>query len=598
MMVRKFRKGILSLVLSVVMVVGMTAMVSADEVMPATEPVVIEYMDMNEASPDGTLNFATPNAKYLGTGGYGANAYYFEIETEMPFVMLNLKGSQTSAYFDLGNDYYKGASYSTYYAKVAGRTVRNMPVKVDCFALTLGDVFKCQNPQLLRFDDVDDSCYALWYSNRTMEIDRYYIIRNLSETTYSEAEAEAVVDVINRIIFLGDVTPDDIYQVADIRESYEALSEGQKAYVFNLADLEAAEAIVGLPGTGSGDSGSGPDDPDPNNPDNPDPGNPDNPNPDNPDNPDVPESLSPLGNDPIIRISGATRYETSSDAVAKLKMLSKDQQFTSAVLATGEKFPDALSGCYLAKLLKAPLILVNPSDPASAIEDVVKYVNGNVYILGGQNAVSKELAATLNKYGIKDTRLDGDSRYDTNIKILNAIDSKKKISKLLICNGENYADALSVSSCDMPILMVSDSLNQTQIDWLKSHSSSINEVYAIGGTAAVSDGILQQAASILGCKVGETAQRVAGQNRYETSVKVAEKFFSEDCPVVMLTYAWNFPDGLSGGPIAAGLGAPILLADNNDQTAAAYVHAHGIKQLVVMGGTANMSDQAVKNILG
>lgn len=42
------------------------------------------------------------------------------------------------------------------------------------------------------------------------------------------------------------------------------------------------------------------------------------------------------------------------------------------------------------------------------------------------------------------------------------------------------------------------------------------------------------------------------------------KFCTKDCETVVLAYAQNFPDGLSGGSLALSLNAPLLLVDQSN----------------------------------
>ena len=57
----------------------------------------------------------------------------------------------------------------------------------------------------------------------------------------------------------------------------------------------------------------------------------------------------------------------------------------------------------------------------------------------------------------------------------------------------------------------------------------------------------------------------------------------------MLAYAQNFPDGLSAGPLASRLGAPLVLAQNSTRAAdviKSYVDLYipTLKELYVLGG--------------
>ena len=112
----------------------------------------------------------------------------------------------------------------------------------------------------------------------------------------------------------------------------------------------------------------------------------------------------------------------------------------------------------------------------------------------------------------------------------------------------------------------------------------------MGGTSAVSGTVESQ------LKTYGSVKRLAGDTRYDTSVLVAKEFFSAPKAAV-LAYAQNFPDGLSGGPLAYTLKAPLILTDNKKPApAVAYATGLGIKSGYVLGGTGLISDKVVKNV--
>ena len=93
-----------------------------------------------------------------------------------------------------------------------------------------------------------------------------------------------------------------------------------------------------------------------------------------------------------------------------------------------------------------------------------------------------------------------------------------------------------------------------------------------------------------------SVKRLAGNTRYDTSVLVAQEFFSNPNSVV-LAYAQNFPDGLSGGPLAYALKAPLILTDNKKPTAAVkYTSGIGIKSGFALGGTGLISDPILRKV--
>ena len=95
---------------------------------------------------------------------------------------------------------------------------------------------------------------------------------------------------------------------------------------------------------------------------------------------------------------------------------------------------------------------------------------------------------------------------------------------------------------------------------------------------------------------GET-ERIAGQNRFETSVKIAEKFFDSPESAV-LAYAWDFPDGLCGGPLATTMNAPLILTmANYEESASNYVQFTGISHATILGGEKLIPDTSVDLIM-
>lgn len=297
---------------------------------------------------------------------------------------------------------------------------------------------------------------------------------------------------------------------------------------------------------------------------------------------------------PLVRIAGANRYETALRAGAHLRRIDPDL-FPNVIIASGTAFPDALAGSYLAWEAEAPILL---ADSARANE-VAKYVDGNlenggkVFILGGEGAVPGDMEAALVRWGIPEDniiRLKGSNRYLTNIEILRAC-SSEGYGNVLVCSGKEFADALSASALGGPILLVGDRLTTDQkayIDEAGIHSFDI-----IGGTAAVSKAVEDELRVYAEARGGEVT-RTYGQNRYQTSRAVAEKWWSpESTDTVVLACGTNFPDGLSGAPVAFAYRAPLLLATTSGIKEAAECGKWlGISKVVVMGGPTLISDDA------
>lgn len=294
-----------------------------------------------------------------------------------------------------------------------------------------------------------------------------------------------------------------------------------------------------------------------------------------------------------IRIYGSDRYETAIEAAEALKICLSKTKFDSVIVAYGDDYADALSGSYLADVKKAPVLLVNRYNETQ-IENYIKSnvtSGGTVYILGGEGVVSTSFEHSFS--GFKTIRLGGSTRFETNIAILNEVGVEGK--DLLICSAFDYADSLSSSSAGRPILLTDEKISDTQEAYLKdiSSDSGIQSCYLIGGEGAVSKTVEEQLKNIF-----ESVERLGGENRFETSFAVANEFFDGESKAVTLVYGYDYPDGLTGGTVAASIKSPVLLvSEKNVYYAKKYVRSISADKAVVMGGPSLISDSRVYEIM-
>ncbi|MFL0194346.1 cell wall-binding repeat-containing protein [Clostridium sp. WILCCON 0269] len=89
----------------------------------------------------------------------------------------------------------------------------------------------------------------------------------------------------------------------------------------------------------------------------------------------------------ITRLAGQDRYATGLEI---LKYFRPDTGYKDIAIASGENFPDALTGAVLSSKLDIPLVIVSH---AGASEDTIKYLSGDpinkAYIFGGSAVVDK-----------------------------------------------------------------------------------------------------------------------------------------------------------------------------------------------------------------
>ena len=293
----------------------------------------------------------------------------------------------------------------------------------------------------------------------------------------------------------------------------------------------------------------------------------------------------------VERLFGATRYETAFEIADTFLELEGTEKFSTVIVASGTDFSDALAGSCLAVAKNAPILLYKSSQ-ITVLHEYIKenlLPGGTVYVLGGTEAVAADFENGLTGFSIR--RLAGTNRFETNLAILKELGTDSK--EILVCAGYTFADSLSASAVGKPILLVNTKAGQltaNQKSYLES--SDIEQIYIIGGTEAVSTTMEKQLEEYADIK------RLGGTTRYETSMLVAEKFFTNPkCAV--LAYAWNYPDGLCSGPLANQLNSPVLLSANaNTKPAKAYAEEYGIKCGYVIGGSGLVSDESVCDIFG
>lgn len=300
------------------------------------------------------------------------------------------------------------------------------------------------------------------------------------------------------------------------------------------------------------------------------------------------------------RLYGLDRYQTST-AIAN-----QFSNVNNVVLASGNDYPDALAASVLAHKLNAPILLVDITTQTS--QDALDYIEthlqaqGTVYIAGGNAIIGSDFDIFLSSKGYSVKRLGGFDRYDTNLLIVNELNSTSET--VFIASGENFPDALSVSSfashTDSPILLTqTNALPKGIQDYLISKQPK--QVYVAGGTSVVSSGVENQIKSIL---PSSKITRFAGYERFDTAALIYNQFAKMPNNIYIAS-GLDYPDALSGTVLAAQNGDPILLIDPTTPlvptSIAAYLsklHQNGVSPSVTaLGGTSVVPDKVVNNII-
>jgi putative cell wall-binding protein len=269
-----------------------------------------------------------------------------------------------------------------------------------------------------------------------------------------------------------------------------------------------------------------------------------------------------------IRLAGANRYEVSANISKENYPYGTD----TVIVARGDLYTDALSGGPLATFYGAPVLLTTTTSlPAPIATEIQRLHATHAIILGGTGSVSTNVENQLQQMGLNTERLDGANRFEVSAKIGQRLVNEAPTDTAIIASGLNFPDALSASSpagqAFMPILQVSSNQVPAPIDSF-IQNNHIKNFIIVGGPGTISTAVEDKLKAY-----GGQVDRIGGSNRFEVGVNLINYFYDPDSgfmdpSTLVFANGLNFPDALSGGPLAANIGAPILLtqADKVDPT--------------------------------
>jgi len=192
----------------------------------------------------------------------------------------------------------------------------------------------------------------------------------------------------------------------------------------------------------------------------------------------------------VTRQGGADRYEASRNIVA-----GQFPHATTAFIATGANFPDALSATSAAASKHAPVLLVpgtNPSVDSQTLGLLDSLGVTDIMITGGPASVSPGIESQLRaKYGSSHvTRLGGADRYEASTAINTQFFTAP--TQAFLATGNNFPDALAggvlAANKTAPLFVVhGDCVPASSISALKAWG--VTKVTLIGGTASLTPNV-------------------------------------------------------------------------------------------------------------
>ncbi|NBG88877.1 cell wall-binding repeat-containing protein [Isachenkonia alkalipeptolytica] len=287
------------------------------------------------------------------------------------------------------------------------------------------------------------------------------------------------------------------------------------------------------------------------------------------------------------RITGENRYETA----ANIAQENHEKGIDVVILARGDsiedepQITDALGASLLSGSLEAPILLTEKDRlPEATKKGLDALEPSKIYVIGGEAAITKE---SLENIDIEMERIAGKNRYETALAIAREGDTGSE--KAFLVSGERGADALAVGSVaykkGYPILL-------TEHDQLRKSTKEaiielgIEEVILIGGEQVIHSKVKEELQEINGL----TLRRIAGKNRADTSVEIANDFWGEAPPILVNG------DTLVDAVGAAAFQRPIIFARQNHVSERVRGHINRTPGLMIAGGTGAISSGVIEAV--
>ncbi|MHB1341405.1 MAG: cell wall-binding repeat-containing protein [Coriobacteriia bacterium] len=263
---------------------------------------------------------------------------------------------------------------------------------------------------------------------------------------------------------------------------------------------------------------------------------------------------------PVTRLSGSDRYATA----AAIALEAFPSGCTTAVVATGEGFADALSASGLAGVAGGPVLLTRSRVASPAMLSALGPAGlaaRDVIIVGGTTAVTSAVEATLRGAGYSVSRVSGSDRYATAAAVASRVVARLGAAydgNVFVARGDEYPDALAASPLSYaghgPILLTAPAALP---------AVTAGALTAIGATDAIVIGGTDAITPAVAGGLGVPYVRVAGADRYSSASGLASVALGRgwtDYSFVGIATGLDFPDGLAGGAAAGTRGGVLLLA--------------------------------------
>jgi len=303
---------------------------------------------------------------------------------------------------------------------------------------------------------------------------------------------------------------------------------------------------------------------------------------------------APIWPPEVDRIAGDNRYETAAKIAREYAPFTPGEGVV--YVATGQGFADALSAAAAAAYLDAPLLLTAPTSLPSVIKtEIVRLKPQTIIIVGGTSVVSTGVENALKKLAPTVERQAGSDRYTTSRIVSREAFEADGATTAFVATGSGFADALAAASAagsmGAPVVLVDGSSSRVPSATRTLLADlGVTDVYVAGGTAVVSSSILS---TLRGYGFIDSATRLAGSDRYTTSMAITEEIFPGTNGAGYFAVGTGYADALAGAALAGGRGEPLYIVPPNCVPRAVLTHMEstGVEEVSLLGGTAVLSSR-------
>lgn len=188
----------------------------------------------------------------------------------------------------------------------------------------------------------------------------------------------------------------------------------------------------------------------------------------------------------------------------------------------------------------------------------------------------------------------GDDRFETAIEISK---SWKTSQEAILVNSTATSDLLCAtvlsSQIDYPILLTNkNKINESTSNEIKRLKT--NKLYLIGGEDVINEAIEKELK-----KDNINTERISGKDRYETSIKVANKIndLKKSDTVILVNGQYSVADAVSISPVAGNKNIPVIICKNDEAgTQREWMKNNNIKNSHIIGGEDVINETIEKEL--